>query len=125
MQALGKGGQPGIVYRRQGQRKHARQRLCAAGGQIAQVYGQRLVAQSGGVYVVKKMAACHQRIGRDGQHFACGQRQQGAVVPHAQRSTAQGRGAPKVTVDEGKFAQRRVGHVGRMGWHAQATNKNG
>ena len=86
-QAAGQGRQPGVVARalgRQRQRQRAGQRLGTAGGQVAQVDGQRLVAERGGVDVGKEVAALHQHVGAHGQLHAGGRLQEGAVVADAQ-----------------------------------------
>ena len=100
-QALGKRRGPGYVGARQGQRQRERQRPGAAGGQIAQIHGERLVPELERVDRGEKVPALDQHVARDGELRAgCGL-QQGAVVADAERRLA--RRALEETFDQVEF----------------------
>ena len=84
--ALRKFADPGLIGTRQRQGQCEGQGPGAAGGQIAEVDGQSLVAQQTRVDVGKEVAAFHQHVAGDGQLHAGCRGQQCAVVAHAQRS---------------------------------------
>ena len=101
-QPLGEGLQPGRIGFGQGQRQGEGQRAGAAGGQVAEVDGQGLVAQGARVYIGKEMAPGHQHVGGDRQlHARCGL-QQGAVISHAQHRAR--RGAREKALDQVELA---------------------
>ena len=86
--ALRQRGQPGFVLRALGRQRQGQgegQRLGAHGGQVAQVDGQRLVAERGRVDVGEEVAAFDQQVGADGELHAGRGLQQGAVVTDAKR----------------------------------------
>ena len=87
-QALRQRGQPGFILRALGRQRQGQgegQRLGAHGGQVAQVDGQRLVAERGRVDVGEEVAAFDQQVGADGELHAGRGLQQGAVVTDAKR----------------------------------------
>ena len=100
-QALREGLQPGRVGLRQRQRQGEGQRLRAAGGEVAEVHGQALVAQAARVDGGQEVPALDQHVAGDGQLHAGRGREQGAVVTHAQRAAA--RRALEETVDQVEF----------------------
>ena len=73
---------------RQRQRQREAHRFGAAGRQIAQINGQRFVAQGARVHVSKKMPALHQHVGGNRHVRADRRLQQSAVVTNAQRRAA-------------------------------------
>ena len=87
-QAFGKGLAPVGIGTRHGQRQREGQWLGAAGSQIAEVDGQRLVAEQLGVHIRQKVATLHQHVGRDRQLHAWCRGQQCAVVTHAEWGAA-------------------------------------
>ena len=103
-QPLGQAGQEGLVHPRQRQRQREGHRLRAAGGQIAQVDGQRLVAQPLGSHRRQEVPAFDQHVAGDGPLHAGGGLQQRAVVAHAQHRLR--RGAGEVLLDQVEFAKR-------------------
>ena len=86
--AFGKCCQPALLNVRQRQCQREAHRFGAAGRQIAQVDGQRFVAQGARVHVSKKMPALNQHVSGD-SHVRSGRRlHQRAVVANAQHRAA-------------------------------------
>ena len=105
-QALGKAADPGLVGLGQGQRQREGQRPGAAGGQVAEVHGQCLVAQRDGVDIGKEVAAFDQHVAGDGQLHAGLGSEQRAIVAHAQDGVAHGaleEAADQVEFTHGRF----------------------
>ena len=100
-QAFRKSRQPGLVDPRQCQRQREGQGFGTAGSQVAQVDGQRLVAQRERVHVREEMPALDQHVAGNRQLRSGRGLQQRAIVAHAQRR-ARG-GAREVACDQVKF----------------------
>jgi hypothetical protein len=83
-QAASQGGREGVVAARQRQRQGEGQWLGAAGGEVAQVDGQRLVTQALGRHRAEEVPALDQHVARHRQLLPRRGRQQRAVVAHAQ-----------------------------------------
>ena len=84
-QAAREAAQPGLVDCRQRERQCESQRLRAAGGQVAEVDRQRLVAEARRVDRREKVPPFDQHVGGHRELHARGRCQQRAVVAHAQR----------------------------------------
>jgi hypothetical protein len=84
-QAARKAFEKHLVGTRQRQRQREPQRLRAAGGQVAEVDRQRLVAQAIRRHGGQEMAAFHQHVAGHGQLHAGRRHEQRAVVADAQR----------------------------------------
>ena len=106
-QALRKVMQPLGIGLWQAQRQGEAHRRSAAGGQIAQVHGQCLVAQGARIHIGKKVAPADQHVAADGPLHAGGGLQQGAVVANAQHHLGGQRpvGARKILRDQLKLTQ--------------------
>jgi hypothetical protein len=92
---------PGFVSAGQGQGQRERQWHGAAGGQIAEVHGQSLVAQQARVHIGKEVAALDQHVAGDGQLHAGGRGQQRAIVAHAKGGATYG--ALEIAADQIEF----------------------
>ncbi len=84
-QSLRKTCQPVRVGTRQGQREQKGARRGPAGGQVAQVDGQRFVPQARRVDGGQKVPAFHQHVGGQGQLMSSAGRPDGAVIANAHR----------------------------------------
>ena len=89
-QALGKCAHPGGVGTRQRQRQREGQRPCAAGREVAEVDGERLVAQAQRIHVGEEVPALDQHVAGHRELHARHGREQRAVVAHARRGAAHG-----------------------------------
>ena len=99
-QAVRKIPQPGVVGVGQGQRQGEAQRAGAHGGQVAQVDGERLVAEGLRGDVGEKVAALDQHVAGDGELVAGAGLEQGAVVADAQGHRRAASGALEVAPDQ-------------------------
>ena len=93
--------QPRFVDIGQRQRQREGQRRRTAGGQVAEVDGQRLVAERKRIGIGKKMPAFDQHVAGNRQLRAWRGLEQRAVVAHAQHGAR--RGAREVTRNQVKF----------------------
>ena len=93
--------QPRFVESGQRQRQREGQRRRTAGGQVAQVDGQRLVAERKRIGIGKKMPAFDQHVAGNRQLRSRRGLEQRAVVAHAQHGAR--RGAREVTRNQVKF----------------------
>ena len=102
-QAAREGGEERLVGARQGQRERERERPRAAGGEVAQVDRERLVAEPIGRHGRQEVAALDQHVGRDRERRPGRRLQERAVVADAER------GAPhrprEEALDELEFAE--------------------
>jgi hypothetical protein len=96
--------QPGIVGLWQRQRQREGQRPGAAGGQVAEVHRQRLVAQPVRIGIREEMPAGHQHVGRDREPASGRRLQHRAVIADADDGAA--RRAPEVACDQVELAAR-------------------
>ena len=92
-----------LVDARQGQRQRERHRTRSARGQIAEVDGQRLVAQPLWRHGGQKVTAFDQHVARHRQLHAGRGGEQRAVVAHTQRGACHGAG--EVFRDQIEFAE--------------------
>jgi hypothetical protein len=119
-QAGRKFADPVFVGSGQGQGQRERQRPGTAGGQIAEVDGQSLVAQQARVHIGKEVAALDQHVAGDGQLHA-GAGASSAVVAHAKGGATHG--ALEIAADQIEFTHKVSGRSRCCGWWAAGRRR--
>jgi hypothetical protein len=109
-QACGESFEKGFVGARHRQRQREGDRFGAAGRQVAEVHGQRLVAQTLWRHGAEEMSAVDQHVAGHAPLHARRAGEQRAVVAHAEHGAAW---RPReVPLDQLEFAQRHEANCG-------------